>query len=174
MPGRSAAGIWLLVLVLICAVVGSATAQTSLAPTAVPSLAPTAVPSLESLLPRLGESFGAQATAAEALGGLADPRALPVLRALGAGRLARNLEGQLAIDGRDPLTGAPVSGILETLTVNNRVRVALRGAIGRLAIVSPDPAERSAAAEAVFRTRSADNVPLLEAALARETDARHP
>ncbi len=124
---------------------------------------------VETLLPQLGVSFAAQAPAVEELGALADPRALPVLRALNDGRLMRNLQGQLAIDGRDPLTGQPVPGILEIIRINNRVRVALRGAIGRLAIVSPDPAERAAAAEAVFRTRSADNVPLLETALGRET-----
>lgn len=48
----------------------------------------------------------------------------------------------------------------EALRINNRVRMALRGALGRLQLVSPD------AAEAVFRSRSAENVPLLDAALA--------
>jgi len=46
------------------------------------------------------------------------------------------------------------------------------GALGRLQLVSPDAAERQAAAEAIFRTRSAENVALLEAALARETVPR--
>src|SRR5262249_42165572 len=59
----------------------------------------------------------------------------------------------------------------EPVRINNRVRVALRGALGRLQLVSPDPAERLAAAEAVFRSRSAENVPLLEAALERESQA---
>jgi urea transport system permease protein len=125
--------------------------------------------SFETLLPRLGESFGATAEAAEALGTLGDPRALPLLRALNDNRLARAPDGRLVIDGRDALTGEASPGPTELLRINNRVRVALRGAMGRLAIVSPDAAERAAAAEAVFRTRSAENVPLLEAALARET-----
>ncbi len=125
--------------------------------------------SFESLIPRLGESFGATAETAEALGALGDPRALPLLRALNDNRLARTAEGRLVIDGRDALSGEAAPGPAETIRINNRVRVALRGAMGRLAIVSPDAAERLAAAEAVFRTRSADNVPLLEAALARET-----
>ena len=55
------------------------------------------------------------------------------------------------------------------MRINNRVRVALRGTLGRLRIVSPDPAERHAAAVSVLRTRRASNVPVLEAALARET-----
>lgn len=125
--------------------------------------------SLESLLPRLGESFGATADTAEAIGALGDPRGLPVLRALGDGRLARMPDGRLVIDGRDALSGEAAAGPSEPIRINNRVRVALRGATGRLAIVSPDATERAAAAEAVFRTRSADNVPLLEAALSRET-----
>jgi len=125
--------------------------------------------SFETLLPRLGESFGATAEAAEAMGAMGDPRALPLLRALNDNRLGRTADGRLVIDGRDALSGEAVPAPAELLRINNRVRVALRGAMGRLAIVSPDAAERAAAAEAVFRTRSAENVPLLEAALARET-----
>lgn len=124
--------------------------------------------SFETLLPRLGESFGATAEAAEAMGAMGDPRALPLLRALNDNRLGRTADGRLVIDGRDALSGEAIPAPAELLRINNRVRVALRGAMGRLAIVSPDPAERAAAAEAVFRTRSAENVPLLEAALARE------
>ncbi len=127
-----------------------------------------AQPSFETLLPRLGESFGATAEAAEAMGAMGDPRALPLLRALNDNRLGRTADGRLVIDGRDALTGEAAPSPAELLRINNRVRVALRGAMGRLAIVSPDAAERAAAAEAVFRTRSAENVPLLEAALARE------
>ncbi len=133
---------------------------------AAPAMAQT---SLESLLPRLTEGFGATADAAEAMGILGDPRALPVLRALGDGRLGKTAEGRLVIEGRDALTGEPVPAPVDDIRINNRVRVMLRGAIGRLAIVSPDATERAAAAEAVFRTRSAENVPLLETALARES-----
>jgi urea transport system permease protein len=130
-------------------------------------------------LPGLGGGFGAQATAAERLGALGDPRALPALRALSDGRLLRGADGRLLIrDGDqllDALTGAAVArpeAEPARITINNRVRVALRGALGRLQIVSPDPAERLAAAEGVFRMRSAENLSLLEAALARETVPR--
>jgi urea transport system permease protein len=130
-------------------------------------------------LPGLAGSFSTQAETVERLGSFADPRALPVLRALGDGRLLRRADGTLVIrEGAallDAATGAPAeAGAVEParININNRVRVALRGALGRLQIVSPDPAERLAAAEAVFRTRSAENVPLLEAALARETIPR--
>jgi len=120
----------------------------------------------DSTLPGLTQGFTAQAEAVERLGALGDPRAIPLLRALSDGRLLRHPDGTLAIrDGTD-LPGA------EPLRINNRVRVALRGALGRLQIVSPDATERLTAADSVFLTRSAENVPLLEAALARETVPR--
>lgn len=130
------------------------------------------------LLPGLGGGFSAQAEAVERLGALGDPRAIPLLRALGDGRLLRGEGGALLLrEGgalTDAATGAAVTpgGEPQRIAINNRVRVALRGALGRLQLVSPDPGERLAAAEAVFRSRSADNVPLLEAALARESVPR--
>jgi urea transport system permease protein len=130
-------------------------------------------------LPGLAGNFNAQAEAVERLGSLGDPRAIPVLRALADGRLLRRADGSLVLREGTTLTEAATGTAAEAATpepqrinINNRVRVALRGALGRLQIVSPDPAERLAAADSVFRTRSAENVPLLEAALARETVPR--
>ena len=128
-------------------------------------------------LPGLSGNFTAQAEAVDRLGAAADPRAIPLLRALTDGRLLKRADGTLLIrEGStttEALTGAPADAAgAETLRINNRVRVALRGALGRLQLVSPDPAERLAAADAVLRSRSADNVPLLEAALARESQPR--
>ncbi|MGG5821481.1 urea ABC transporter permease subunit UrtB [Falsiroseomonas sp. HW251] len=130
-------------------------------------------------LPGLGGNFNQQAEAVDRLGTLADPRALPILRALNDGRLLRTAEGALLLRDGSTLTDAATGAVVPTpspepqrININNRVRVTLRGALGRLQIVSPDPAERLAAAEAVFRTRSAENVALLEAALQRETVGR--
>ncbi|MEO3474620.1 urea ABC transporter permease subunit UrtB [Roseomonas sp. CAU 1739] len=130
-------------------------------------------------LPGLGGGFGAQVEAVERLGALGDPRALPALRALSDGRLLRLADGTLLIrDGAtltNAATGAPAQAVeadTQRISINNRVRGALRGALGQLQIISPDPAERLAAAEAIFRSRNAENVPLLEAALARESVAR--
>jgi urea transport system permease protein len=126
----------------------------------------------------LGDGFARTAEAVERLGALGDPRALPVLRALQDGRLQRLPDGILLLpDEAGPTnaaTGAriPDAAGAETVRINNRVRQALRGALGRLQIVSSDPAERLAAAEAIFRSRSAEAVPLLEAALARESVPR--
>ena len=112
------------------------------------------------LVAALGGSFAQQAEAVERLGASGDPRALPILRALSEGRLQKLPDGTVLAPGAE----APGA---EPIRINNRVRAALRGALGRLQLVSPDPAERLAAAEAVFRSRSAESVPLLEAALAR-------
>ena len=117
------------------------------------------------LVSALAGGFAQQAEVVERLGASGDPRALPILRALSEGRLQKRPDGSVVTPGEEA-AGA------EAIRINNRVRQALRGALGRLQIVSPDPAERLAAAEAVFRSRSAENVPLLEAALAREAVPR--
>ncbi|MBE9603348.1 urea ABC transporter permease subunit UrtB [Acetobacteraceae bacterium H6797] len=124
--------------------------------------------SYEALIPGLANGFGAQAETAEKLGALGDARAIPLLQALGEGRLFKTADGGLVVQeaGKAPPAGA------EALRVNNRVRVAIRGALGRLQLVSPDPAERLAAADAVSRSRSAENIPALEAAFSKESDAR--
>lgn len=128
-------------------------------------------------LPGLGGGFAQQAEAADRLGALGDPRAVPILRALSDGRLLKRPDGTLLIREGDRITEVATGAAAdpagaEPLRINNRVRQALRGALGRLSLVSPDPAERLAAAEAVFRSRSVENIPLLEAALARETLSR--
>ncbi len=121
----------------------------------------------EQILPGLAGNFGQQAEAAERLGALGDPRAIPILRALQDARLLRLPDNSLAVqEGPAPPVGAT------TLRINNRVRVALRTALGRLQIVSPDPTERLAAADAILRARSAADADLVERALDRETVPR--
>jgi urea transport system permease protein len=123
-------------------------------------------------LPGLAGGFGAQAEAVERLGAGGDPRALPVLRALSDNRLLKR-DTTLLLNGTDAATGQPADATgAETVRINNRVRSALRGALGRLQLVSTNPDERFAAAESVFRSRSAENIPGLEAAIARESIPR--
>ncbi|MDO9708381.1 urea ABC transporter permease subunit UrtB [Paracraurococcus lichenis] len=124
-------------------------------------------------LPGLAGGFGDIATSVETLGAAGDPRALPLLQALQEGRLQKTPDGRILVpEGGgfvDAATGqrADAAGA-EALRLNNRVRQALRGALGRLQLVSPDPEERGTAADAIFRSRSAEDVPLLQAAIARE------
>jgi urea transport system permease protein len=117
----------------------------------------------DAALAGLAGGFNQQAEAVDRLGALGDPRAVPILRALADGRLLKRPDGSGIVP---PGEAAPAGA--EPLRLNNRVRVALRGALGRLQLVSPDPTERLAAAEGVFRSRDAANAPLLETALARE------
>jgi urea transport system permease protein len=124
-------------------------------------------------LPGLAGGFGIQAEAVERLGASGDTRALPVLRALSDGQLRKHDSTIILPDGRDAATGQPADATgAETIRINNRVRSALRGALGRLQLVSTDADERYAAADAVFRSRSAESISALEAAIARETVAR--
>ncbi len=129
-------------------------------------------------LPRLGAGFAEQATAAEEMGAAGDPRALPVLQALAESRLLRRPDGTLLMQtapGQAVLAAtneaADPAGA-ELVRINNRVRGALRVALGRLQIVATDPEARLTAVQGVLRSRSAADIPLLEAALARETVAR--
>ncbi|WP_426956063.1 urea ABC transporter permease subunit UrtB [Muricoccus radiodurans] len=121
-------------------------------------------------LPGLAGGFNTVAESVDRLGASGDPRALPLLRALNDGRLTRRGETIILPGNLDAATGTATDAAgAEPIRINNRVRVALRGALGRLQLVSTDPAERRTAAESVFRSRSAENIPALEAAIARES-----
>ncbi|MBX3514194.1 MAG: urea ABC transporter permease subunit UrtB [Xanthobacteraceae bacterium] len=61
---------------------------------------------------------------------------------------------------------------LKSVRQNNRVRTAVDAALGTLRLISPDPNKRLEAANAVFKSRDADALKLLNAALAKETDPR--
>ncbi len=123
--------------------------------------------------------FSEKIEAIEKLAALGDARAVPLLQALNDGALlVRDGDKRLAIErdktAFDALTGeslGPSDQGFDTARVNNRVRGVIRGALGRLQLVSPDRAQRLAAAVDVLKTRSIDNLPLLEQAVAQETDA---
>jgi urea transport system permease protein len=76
----------------------------------------------------------------------------------------------------DAATGEAVAGEppadLDNVHLNNRVRGALDAAVGQLTLLSRDPDKRYAAAQAVFKSRSASALPIVEKALAQETDNR--
>jgi urea transport system permease protein len=111
-----------------------------------------------------------------------DPRAATIIEALQAGRLLFSAERKAVFykDGSDrlidALTGQPVAGAppgdLETVRINNRLRRAIDAALGGLTLMAPDPNQRFTAAQAVFKSRDAGALPALDAALAKETDAR--
>jgi len=113
-----------------------------------------------------------------------DPRVVPALEAFAEGDLyVRKSDNQVFITKAaggnlaaiDPLTGetageAPKATFTK-IKVNNNLRRAIRSALGGLTLLSPDRGVRLAAAQAVLQSPSAENLELVEAALAKETDA---
>ncbi|WP_349358163.1 urea ABC transporter permease subunit UrtB [Stappia sp.] len=130
-----------------------------------------------------GGGFDETQAQIDALAATGDPRAAPVLEALAEGDLyARASDGRVFVgarDGRDyrltdPLTGADAGTAarraVDKIRVNNRLRRAIRTALGTLTLRAPDPAIRLAAADAIFKAQDVDSLDALEAALAAETD----
>ncbi|MCA8906644.1 MAG: urea ABC transporter permease subunit UrtB [Rhodospirillaceae bacterium] len=129
-------------------------------------------------------NFNAKAEAVTALAALGDARARDVLEAmLERGLYVRESDGAVLIglaerggdiNVRDPVTGEELGPVseddLEAVRINNRLRIALRAAIGMMAISDPDPAVRIAAAQELSSDDSEENQALLAAALEREED----
>ena len=92
-----------------------------------------------------------------------------------AGRQEGLHQGQADGELLDAATGKPAADArrptCKTVRVNNRLRRAIEAALGGLTLLSPDPAKRLEAAQAVFKSRDAGALPTLDAALAKETDA---
>ena len=126
------------------------------------------------------DSFADRIAAVEKLADLGDPRGAAVLRALNDGNLyTRKSDGRVviargavAVDAATGESAGAIEASDEAVRLNNRLRGAIRGALGRLMIFSPEPEERLAAAIGVYKTRSVENLPLLEKALAAEKDPR--
>ena len=110
------------------------------------------------------------------------PTAPAVLEALGANLLLfdpaektvyfQDAKGGLFVARSGVKAGAIDAATLKKVRLNNAIRAALAAAQGALTLLSPDPALRLKAAESVFKSRDAAMLPSIEAALAKETDAR--
>lgn len=139
---------------------------------------------LGKLVTSLGEkSYTKKAKAISALTATADLRVVPILEAMLSRELYRRKAGGAVLLGgtegkafvaRDPLTGNVVAGVeksdLKNIRINNRLRKSLRGAIGSLSLQHKDPAKRTAAADAVFKSRVLAMMEPLEKAFAAEPD----
>ncbi|WP_163267224.1 urea ABC transporter permease subunit UrtB [Chelativorans alearense] len=112
-----------------------------------------------------------------------DERVAGLLNALGEGDLyVREEDGRVIVGKRsgrnytltDALTGEELgtapSSALEKIRVNNRLRRAVRSAIGQLTLMSPSPSVRLRAARSLLRNADPDSLELLDTALAAETD----
>ena len=118
----------------------------------------------------------------EAIGAVAtsgNPLAYPIIRALQGERLMADPDTKKVYikqdDGKaiDAATGAPVDSIPDSASavrLNNRLRRTVEAAVGGLTLLSPDPAARISAAQSVFRSHEETVLPVVEGALAKETN----
>ena len=127
-------------------------------------------------------NYGAMVEAVNRMAATGHARAADVLTAmLGRKLYVRKADGRVVVGRRngatfsviDAATGktlAPVAkSALKRLRSNNRLRRAIRAALGGLNLMSRDPAVRISAAEAVFKTPGSGQIAILKTALGRET-----
>ena len=132
----------------------------------------------EEVVARLGsEDVGVRLEAINALVASGDEAAPALLQAMQDGQVKLTLSGRVVVVRGDRVfnaaTMAPIEPApegLEGIVVNNRIRGALDTAIGALKLLSPDRAVRLASAKAIEATSQAALLPLIEKAIARESD----
>jgi urea transport system permease protein len=118
----------------------------------------------------------------EAIGALAssgNPLAFAIISALGDGRLAADPDSKKVFitqeDGKviDAATAAAVDKLPDnaaSVRLNNRLRRNVEAALGGLNLLSPDPGKRIAAAQSVFKSHDENLLPVIDNALAKETN----
>jgi urea transport system permease protein len=147
-----------------------------------PATPPADVATLIAALPE--GSFADRADVVTRLAATGDAALVPLLETLSAGNLyvvesdGRVVTVSRAGDGYalfDAYTGAEAGAAgrrdVEKIRVNNGLRRAIRTAIGELTLLSPNAAVRLSAARAMFASANPETIPLLDEALAEETDA---
>ena len=126
------------------------------------------------------DSFSDTEAAVNEVAASGDARALAIVTALQDGRLvADTASKKVYIKERDEklsdaATGENVASApanLTTVRLNNRLRRSVEAALGRLTLLSPNPALRLQAAQSVFKSRDTATLPAIDAALQKETDA---
>jgi len=127
-------------------------------------------------------SFGETAIGIGEVAESGDSRAATVLQALRDERLLFSAERKRVFykDQSDKLvdaaTGDAVAGAapsdIENVRLNNRLRSMIDAVLGSLTLLARDPGKRFDAAQAVFKSKDANALKSVEAAIAKETDAR--
>jgi urea transport system permease protein len=152
------------------------------APEAAPP-APTApISPLAAALARLAaDSFGETEAAIREIAASDAPTAFAILEAASARRLfiaAASKEvvyKNAAGDSFDALTGdalATPPGDLKAVRLNNKLRGVVDTAVGGLMLQADEPGKRIEAAKSIFKSRDAKKLAAIDAALAKETDAK--
>ncbi len=130
------------------------------------------------LKPLTGDEPDARIAAVAQIAALASPAAQRVLLALQGELAYTTLDGQLLIiengSAFNPATGssAPAPEGVEAITVNNRLRGVLQGALGGFALLSTERPQRLAAALGLEQNFDPVQIPLIQAALNKEQDAQ--
>ena len=147
--------------------------------------APSAAADIAPFVQALGQGgyAGTEKAIAE-LAATGDPKAAAILNSLTSGDLyVRTADNAVFIaretdDGfslTDPVTGADAgtatSDEVTKIKVNNKLRGVISSALGSLTLMSPDPATRRSATQAVFERGDAGALAALETAMAAEKDA---
>ncbi|WP_151446050.1 urea ABC transporter permease subunit UrtB [Lacisediminimonas profundi] len=128
------------------------------------------------LKPLAGDDPDARVEAIGKIAALANEDALKVLNALKDDVLFATPEGQVLVveDNKawDPATGKTANAPdgIDTVTVNNRLRAAVDSALSGLQLLSPDAAQRRAAAAALLKNIDPAQAPLINKALEKEAD----
>ncbi|AMN43527.1 urea ABC transporter, permease UrtB [Rhodoplanes sp. Z2-YC6860] len=130
----------------------------------------------------LENDFDTTETAVNDAAASGDKRASTIIEALRDERLFFSAEQKTVYyknaDGKlfSAETGEAIAGDgpadLAGVDINNRLRRAIDAALGGLTLMAPDPNKRFEAAQAVFKSREANVLPALDAALDKETDPR--
>jgi len=128
------------------------------------------------------DDFDDTIDALNAVAASGNPLAPQVIQALQDGRLLFSAEKKTVYiktkDDKvlDAATGKPAAEAppedADKVRLNNRVRSAIEAALGGLTLMAADPNKRFDAAQAVFKSREAAALPAVDAALAKEADAR--
>ncbi len=125
------------------------------------------------------DEFSDTEEAVDTLATSGNPLAYPIVSALQDGRLSADPDSKKVYltqpDGKiiDAATGAPVDSVPDSASVvrlNNKLRRHVEAALGSLTLQSPDPAVRIQAAQSVFKTHDDSMLPVIDAALAKETN----
>ncbi len=139
---------------------------------------------IPALIQKLADkSRSTQSEAIDALTATGDPVVIAPLEALLNGNLyMRKSDGSIWIttqtptgfDLKHPLTGAAGGSVtpeeMSKANITNAIRTRLRGALGGMTLLGPDPKLRKRAADDIFKNAAPESIPLLETALAKEAD----
>jgi urea transport system permease protein len=142
--------------------------------------APASAQTLDEALSKFaGDSFSETEAGINAVAATGHPMAARVIEALQDARLLFDPATKKIYikDGervRDAASGNPVAAPaeLKTVRINNRLRRTIDAVLGGLTLLSSDPGKRLEAAQSVFRSRDANALGTVEAAIAKETEPR--